>query len=115
MSNKTIFIAKDYSVTPAGRYFKDGTYSGQRFREEFLYPALQEYDQVEINLDETLGYGSSFLEEAFGGLIREKGMKLDDIKNKITIVSSRILYRNRILKYLEDAQSEKNKENTSSQ
>ena len=115
MSNKTISIAKDYSVTPAGRYFTDGTYSGQRFREEFLYPALQEYDQVEINLDKTLGYGSSFLEEAFGGLIREKGMKLDDVKNKINIVSSRISYKNRILKYLEDAQLEKNKKNIPSQ
>jgi len=108
VSNKTISIAKEYSVTPAGRYYTDGTYSGQRFREEFLYPALQEYDQVVIDLDNTLGYGSSFLEEAFGGLIREKGMQFDDIKNKIIIVSSRVLYKKRILQYLEDAQKEKN-------
>ncbi|NOT84917.1 MAG: STAS-like domain-containing protein [Methylococcaceae bacterium] len=109
MNSKTIFIAKDYSETPAGRYLSDGSYSGARFREEFLYPALQEYDQVEVNLDETLGYGSSFLEEAFGGLIREKGMQLYEIKDKIQIVSSRVLYKNRIWKYLEDAQLEKNK------
>jgi STAS-like domain of unknown function (DUF4325) len=109
MNSKTISIAKDYSDTPAGRYFTDGSYSGERFREEFLYPALQNFDQVEINLDETLGYGSSFLEEAFGGLIREKDMRLEELKNKIQIISRRELYRNRIWKYLEDAQLEKNK------
>lgn len=109
MSNKTIFIAKDYSDTPAGRYKSDGNYSGERFREEFLYPALREYDHVEVNLDEALGYGSSFLEEAFGGLIREKGIQIDEIKNKLHIVSSRVLYKNRIWKYLEDAQLEKHK------
>lgn len=109
MSNKIINIAIDYSVTPAGRYHpKDGQYTGERFRDEFLYPALQENDQVEINLDNTLGYGSSFLEEAFGGLIREKDMKLEDIKNKIRIISSRPLYINRITQYLEDAQKQKN-------
>lgn len=109
MSSKTIFIAKDYSDTPAGRYISDGTYSGERFREEFLYPALQENDHVEVNLDETLGYGSSFLEEAFGGLIRVKGMRIDDIKNKLNIVSSRSLYKNRVWEYIEDAQLEKTK------
>jgi hypothetical protein len=109
MSNKTIFIARDYSDTPAGRYLADGNYSGERFREELLYPALQEYDRVEVNLDEALGYGSSFLEEAFGGLIREKNMQVDEIRDKLHIVSSRVLYKNRIWKYLEDAQLEKNK------
>lgn len=109
MSNKTIFIAKDYSDTPAGRYISDGTFSGERFREEFLYPALKENDHVEVNLDETLGYGSSFLEEAFGGLIRVKGMKIDDIRNKLSIVSSRPLYKNRIWEYLEEAQLERAK------
>lgn len=104
MANKIISIATDYSVTPAGRYPSDGSYSGERFREEFLYPALQNYDKVEINLDKTLGYGSSFLEEAFGGLIREKKMTLEDIQNRMSILSSRVLYKERIWKYLEDAQ-----------
>lgn len=107
MSSKTIVIAKDYSETPAGRYRSDGSYSGERFREELLYPALVENDHVDISLDETLGYGSSFLEEAFGGLIREKGMRLDEIRDKLTIISSRRLYKDKIWQYLEDAQHEK--------
>lgn len=109
MNSKTIVIAKDYSDTPAGRYKTDGNYTGERFRDELLYPALQNNEKVIVDLDGALGYGSSFLEEAFGGLIREKDMLLSDIRNKLTIVSSRVLYKNRIWKYLENAQIEKNK------
>ena len=110
MKNKTIVIATDYSETPAGRYHpKDGNYTGERFRDEILYPALQNYDLVSVNLDGTLGYGSSFLEEAFGGLIREKKMTYSDIQKKLEIISSRNLYKNRIRKYIEDAQAEMNK------
>jgi len=107
MGNKMIYIAKDYSDTPAGRYVTDGGFSGERFRDEFLYPALQQNDHVDVNLDDALGYGSSFLEEAFGGLIREKGMALDEIRQKLTIISSRVLYKSRIWQYLDDAENEK--------
>lgn len=110
MSSKTIYIAKDYSETPAGRYHpSDGQFTGERFRNDFLYPALKNNDRVEVNLDGTLGYGSSFLEEAFGGLIREKGMTLDEIVTKLEITSSRAIYKNRIWQYLNEAQIEKDK------
>ncbi|ASF47961.1 STAS-like domain-containing protein [Methylovulum psychrotolerans] len=109
MKSKTIIIANDYTDTPAGRYKTDGSYSGERFREEFLYPALQDNDEVNVDLNGALGFGSSFLEEAFGGLIREKGMPLADIKGKLKIVSSRALYNKRIWSYLEKAQAEKSK------
>jgi hypothetical protein len=109
MTHKTISIAEEYCKTPAGRYYSDGNYTGERFRDEFLYPALTENDEVEINLDNTLGYGSSFLEEAFGGLIREKGMSIKELEKKLKITSSRKLYFDRIWQYLKDAQTEKNK------
>lgn len=108
MNEKVINVATDYSTTPAGRFVVDGPYSGQRFRDEFLYPALQQYDQVQINLNGTLGYGSSFLEEAFGGLIRERGLTLAQIKSKIQIISSRRLYKERVWQYLEDAEQVRN-------
>jgi len=73
------------------------------FRDEFLYPALKESDEVKVDLDGTLGYGSSFLEEAFGGLIREKGMTLQEIRKKLHVVSSRKLYLDRVWSYIEDA------------
>lgn len=60
----------DFSEVPAGRFRTDGPFSGQRFREEVLLPILQQPGQVEVRIDGTAGYGSSFLEEAFGGLVR---------------------------------------------
>jgi len=112
MTHKTISIAVEYTKTPAGRYYSDGSFTGERFREEFLYPALTKNDEVEIDLDDTLGYGSSYLEEAFGGLIREKNMDINELKDKLRIISSRALYENRIWQYLKDAQQEKNNEKT---
>lgn len=67
----TIDIAKDFSPVPAGRHASDGDYSGEHFRKSVLRPALEKYSTVEVILDNTEGFGSSFLEEAFGGLVRD--------------------------------------------
>lgn len=67
---KTISVASDFSRYPAGRYKADGPHSGERFRDEFLRPVLDANDTATIELDGVRGYGSSFLEEAFGGLVR---------------------------------------------
>lgn len=103
MKKILISVAKQFSETPSGRYLTDGPFSGERFRDELLYPNLMKFDSVEIDLDGTLGYGSSFLEEAFGGLIREKKISLDVLKQKLHINSSRKLYQERIWNYIEDA------------
>lgn len=71
MTVKTINIAKDYSRYPAGRYAKDGPASGEDFREKFLIPAIAGNDEfIEVIFDGARGLASSFLEEAFGGLVR---------------------------------------------
>lgn len=103
MTQRIISIAQQFSETPAGRFRTDGPFSGERFRDELLYPALTGPDKVLVDLDGTLGYGSSFLEEAFGGLVREKKMTLDQIKTKLEIKSSRKLYSERAWSYIADA------------
>ena len=69
-----INIASEYSKTPGGRYKSEGEYSGEDFREKVLIPKYKEAsannELLRINLDGGYGYGSSFLEEAFGGLVR---------------------------------------------
>ena len=66
-----INLGQQFGRYPAGRYLADGPYSGQRFREEFLIPALEgPDDEIEITLSDARGLKSSFLEEAFGGLVR---------------------------------------------
>ena len=67
---RTISIAKDFSVTTGGRFNRDGPYSGEAFRARFLEPAFNSGDTVVIDLDDVAGLPSSFLEEAFGGLVR---------------------------------------------
>jgi hypothetical protein len=105
MPTTRISVAKDFSPTPAGRYRTDGPYSGEIFRDEFLYPALTQNEQVEVDLDDALGYGSSFLEEAFGGLVRVKKMSPVDLRKKLKIKSTRKFYYERVWKYIKDAEA----------
>lgn len=67
---KTINVARDFSKFPAGRYKATGKGSGEEFREKFLIPSLVENEHTIIELDGAAGYPPSFLEEAFGGLVR---------------------------------------------
>ena len=88
-SSKTISIAKEFSRYPAGRYRLDGECSGQRFREEHLVPALRDFDRVTVALNGIAGVASSFLDEAFGGLVRECGMDATDLKGRLAIRTSK--------------------------
>lgn len=104
MTSTMISIAKDYSDTPAGRYEADGPFSGERFRDELLAPALRAYSSVTVDLDGALGYGSSFLEEAFGGLVR-LGFQARELHARLTVLSSLPVYRSRVWRYIDDAAS----------
>lgn len=65
-----INVARDFTRFPAGRYKSLGKGSGEEFRDKFLVPALKAGHHTVIELDGTTGYPPSFLEEAFGGLVR---------------------------------------------
>lgn len=83
---KRIDIGIDFSEKPYGRYHpKDGPNTGERFRREFLVPALKESPPVIVTIDKVEGYGSSFLEEAFGGLVRKEGFSASDLKINLQI------------------------------
>ncbi|BCB61581.1 hypothetical protein HaloA020_22820 [Halomonas sp. A020] len=84
---KVINIAKDFSPFPAGRYVDEGPFSGEAFRNEHLMPALATGEDVKIIFDGGFGYGSSFLEESFGGLVRTGLFKGQDILKKMKFVS----------------------------
>lgn len=87
MESSVIDIATDFTRYPGGRYRTDGNYSGERFRDEFLVPALKT-GRVVVKLDGTAGYGSSFLEEAFGGLARSGLFDVEELLRRIEFVSS---------------------------
>lgn len=103
MDAKEISVANEFSTRPFGRFRSDGPDSGERFRDDFLEPALAQFGVVTVNLDGTLGYGSSFLEEAFGGLVRVKGLSAKDLRARMRIVSSRPSYERRVWQFILEA------------
>lgn len=102
---KNINIAEEFSKAPAGRYIADGPYSGQGFRQEILVPALRADGEVVVELDGVEGYGSSFLEEAFGGLVREEGFSAEQLGARLKISTVDISWEREIWAYIKDAQT----------
>lgn len=105
---KIINIRKDFSRYPAGRYLADGPYNGEKFREKFLIPALSEAinqdEKVKVELDGVRGYNSSFLEEAFGGLVRsEKFASTKNLPEKFEFISTDKSLIEEIRGYMEEA------------
>lgn len=90
-----INIVKEYTDKPGARYDSQGSNSGEKFRKTILYPkfleAMEKNEVLIVNLDGGYGYGSSFLEEAFGGLVRtlkKEGNNYYRKVNEIIIISN---------------------------
>lgn len=70
----TLTVATDFSRTPGVRTLSEGNFSGEVFLGEYLYPRFTEAVRLgqvlTVNLTGTAGYATSFLEAAFGGLVR---------------------------------------------
>lgn len=84
MTKHTITIVKDFNPKPYGRYIADGDGCGELFRKNVLAPKLREYEKVHVNLDGYNRYGRSFIDEAFGGLIREENFSWSELQRKLT-------------------------------
>jgi hypothetical protein len=107
MPTKVINVAKDFSRYPVGRFVADGPYSGEKFRNQFLLPALSASgSMVVVELDGARGYGSSFLEEAFGGLVRA-GLTGKDILARVRLETSDKSLEEEIRGYIADAEQAK--------
>jgi hypothetical protein len=113
MKNNIILkIATEFSPTPGPRYNQEGMYSGESFRESILKIKMQEAIQNDVklivDLDNVCGYGTSFLEEAFGGLIRVNGFKKNDVLDHLEIVSTEEDYLTAdVIQYIVKSQVEK--------
>jgi len=83
-----ISVARMFSRTPGPRYEWQGPWSGEQFRRQHLESALKEAERLVIDLDGTRGYGSSFLDEAFGGLVREGVMTAKDLWKRLSFISA---------------------------
>lgn len=100
---RTINIASEFSRSPAGRNLDDGPFSGESFRENFLVPALRSGADLVVDLTGALSFGSSFLEEAFGGLVREHRFRPAELRQRMKIRTDLLTYEDRIWSYVESA------------
>jgi len=91
MDRVVVKIAKDYTRTPGPRYAKEGANSAEVFREtkfaKIVKDAIASNQDIVVDLDGAVGYGTSFLEEIFGGLIRQDNVSYDEFVKRLTIVS----------------------------
>ncbi|QOZ13239.1 DUF4325 domain-containing protein [Bradyrhizobium sp. CCBAU 51765] len=98
-------IANDYSASPAGRYPADGPFNGERFRDQVLAPALRDAiskkQKLVVDLDGAFSYSSSFLEEAFGGLVRTGLFSPREITDHLELRSNDPIYAS----FVKDAKS----------
>lgn len=76
-------VAKDFTPVPIGRYRKDNKHSGQVFREDVLCPRLRRAikggDKLVVDFSEMVGVNPTFLEEAFGGLVRDNAFSAEEV------------------------------------
>ena len=83
-------IAIEFSRTPSARNEQEVKNPGVKLR-QIITPLIEECvknnDRFIIDFDGAAGYGTSFLEEVFGGLIRVEHLKYKDLKNTLQFVS----------------------------
>jgi hypothetical protein len=82
-------IVANYTEYPGPRYCSQGNSSGEDFYHDILNTAfanaIESKQKLEVILDGTAGYASSFLDEAFGNLVFDFSLKV--VKDNITITS----------------------------
>lgn len=106
-----INVVKEYTDKPGARYESQGSNSGEKFRDTILYPkfleAIAKNERLIVNLDGGYGYGSSFLEETFGGLVRklkkEKNENYKKVAEIIIISNDNKTWIEKIKKYIKEA------------
>lgn len=102
MESVVLDVIKECSV-PYGRYNIDGPCSGECFRETKLIPYLDKYENIIIDISGTqLGYPSSWLEECFGGLIRNKYMNKAEFIRRVSFIGNNS-WVDEILEYVDCA------------
>ena len=102
----TVNVGKDFTRFPSGRLMKHGNTSGEALRVKFLQPPLSSGQSVIVELDGTIGYNSSFLEEAFGGLVRELKVTTDYVLKLLTLKSDDSALLEEIVQYMKDAEKQ---------
>lgn len=99
---KIVVKVLDYTETPGPRFIQQGAFSGEEFYVTILNPKMAECIQngliMEIVLDGTAGYPSSFLDQAFGELVYDFSEEI--VKQKVKFDTK--MYNRRVNKLFEE-------------
>jgi STAS-like domain of unknown function (DUF4325) len=106
-AHKVIDVGTEFSHYPAGRFSADGPHSGEVFREKYLAPSIARGELIMVDLTGTRGLASSFLEEAFGGLIRVNDFSPDTVRRCLKLKTRSASIEGEIWSYISDAQNGK--------
>lgn len=81
----------DWTRTPGPRYGGWGEYSGEQYRKDVVAPAFREClsrnKTLTVDLEGPRGYGPSWLDEAFAGLINKEGFNKKDVLRLLELES----------------------------
>ena len=106
MTDLIVSVARDFSTTPGGRYERDGEFSGEAFRTRIMLPqlliAMKAGEKLHVSLDGTAGYATSFLEEAFGGLVR---LLKRPVRDSLVIETENPIRKREVESYISEAES----------
>ncbi|WP_029285359.1 STAS-like domain-containing protein [Pedobacter sp. R20-19] len=90
MDTINIKFARQFTRKPGPRKIEEGDNSGELYRKQLLIlvkQAIDEDKKLIIDLDGVLGYGTSFLEEMFGGLIRNNHIPYEQLSKRLSFIS----------------------------
>lgn len=86
-------VAREFSSYPIGRYKGDSEFNGTKFRETLLVPrlkaAIKSNKTLVVDIDGMRSFGSSFLEESFGGLITDEGLSRALVQDHLRVKTTR--------------------------
>jgi len=107
-SNQIFVVGKQFSAEPSGRYYADGEASGEALREQWLKPLLTSQETLALDLVSHLdvGYGASFLMEAFGGLVKYGHFTATELLHKLRFVGAEDdadFYQKKVVQYINEA------------
>ncbi|WP_050562575.1 STAS-like domain-containing protein [Pseudomonas sp. GM50] len=103
MKGKIIKI-KDECPFPCGRFREDGPGNAQAFREDVLQPALATENLVTLDFSDLPGWGSSWLSEVVGGLLRDGTISKNDLITRLNVVATTDTEKAEVMMFIKEAE-----------
>lgn len=85
--NNIFRIANDFHKRPSGRYKTDGEYSAEHLRKIIIDKLKSSDEKLFINISGLSMFSSPFIDECFGGMIRNNLICKDELLQQIEFIS----------------------------